>query len=298
MDIVENLRAYLAVARVGSFSAAARELDVAASVVTKRISQLEWRLKAPLFERTTRRVTLTTAGQQHLPAIQRLVSDLDGIFASVQQASPELQGCLRVKVPTSLAVVHLAEPFNRFLKRYPLISLELVALDRPVNPVDEGFDIALTLMPNTFGGVIEEPLCSIRRLLCAAPEYLRQKGTPRKPRDLARHDILNFVPTGNVLAFETATGDVSVSVYPRFSSNEAQLVAAAAVAGNGIAVLGDYLASPAVRAGTLVQVLADYPLPELWLKALIPESRAHTARLKALLETLRSELAPVPPWSR
>nr|WP_315593810.1 LysR substrate-binding domain-containing protein [uncultured Cupriavidus sp.] len=298
MDVIENLRAYLAVARTCSFAAAARELDVAASVVTKRISQLEWRLKASLFERTTRRVSLTIAGQQYLPEIQRLVSDLDGIFAGVQQAAPELQGRLRVKVPTSLAVVHLAELFNTFLRRFPLISLELVALDRPVNPVDEGFDIALTLMPDAFGGVIDEPLCSIRRLLCAAPTYLREKGTPRKPRDLARHDILNFVPTGNVLAFESATGDVRVSVHPRFSANEAQLVAAAAVAGNGIAVLGDYLALPAVRAGTLVQVLVDYPLPELWLKALIPENRAHTARVRALLDTLRSELAPLPPWSR
>ncbi|HSW16541.1 MAG TPA: LysR substrate-binding domain-containing protein, partial [Ramlibacter sp.] len=133
---------------------------------------------------------------------------------------------------------------------------------------------------------------------CASPVYLKEKGMPRKPRDLARHDILNFLPTGNVLAFESSTGHVTISVHPRFSSNEAQLVAAAAVAGHGIAVLGDYLALPAVRAGALVQVLADYPLPELWLKALIPENRAHTARLKALLETLRSELAPLPPWAR
>lgn len=296
MDLIENLRTFLAVARTGSFAAAARELDVSASVVTKRISQLEWRLKTPVFERTTRRVSLTTAGQQHLPAIQRLVSDLDGILAGVQQAAPELQGRLRVKVPTSLAVMHLAGLFNEFLGRYPLVSLELVALDRPVNPVDEGFDIALTLMPDAFGGVIEEPLCPIRRLLCAAPAYLRANGTPLEPRDLARHDVLNFVPTGNVLAFESTTGDVSVSVNPRFSSNEAQLVAAAAVAGHGIAVLGDYLALPAVRAGTLVQVLEDYPLPQLWLKALVPENRAHTARVRALLETLREALTPVAPW--
>jgi DNA-binding transcriptional LysR family regulator len=297
MDTVENLRAYLAVSRTGSFSAAARELGVAASVVTKRISQLEWRLKAPLFERTTRRVSLTAAGQQHLPAIQRLVSDLDGIFSGVQQAAPELQGRLRVKVPTSLAVLHLAEVFNRFQRRYPLVSLELVALDRPVNPVDEGFDIALTLMPDAFGGVIEEPLCLIRRLLCAAPAYLKRRGTPRQPGDLERHDILNFLPTGTAWSFESATGDVSVKVHPRFSSNEAQLVAAAAIAGNGIAVLGDYLALPAVRAGTLVQVLPKHPLPELWLKALVPENRIHAARLQALLSTLRRALAPRPPWS-
>lgn len=298
MDVIENLKAYLAVARTGSFSAAARELDVAASVVTKRIAQLEWRLKSTLFERTTRRVSLTTAGQLHLIAIQRLVSDLDGIFVGVQQAAPELQGRLRIKVPTSLATLHLAALFNAFQQRHPLVSLELVALDRPVNPVDEGFDIALTLMPDAFGGVIEEPLCAVRRLLVAAPGYLQERGVPQKPSDLATHHILNFVPTGNVLAFKSATGDVSVAVRPRFSSNEAQLVAAAAVAGNGIAVLSDYLALPAMRAGTLVQVLADHPMPELWLKALIPENRAHTVCVRAVLQMLQNELAPVPPWSR
>lgn len=298
MDVIENLRAYLAVARTGSFSGAARELHVAASVVTKRISQLEWRLKSTLFERTTRRVSLTTAGQQHLIAIQRLVSDLDGIFGSVQQVAPELQGRLRIKAPSSLTVLHLAALFNAFQQRHPLVGLELVALDRPVNPVDEGFDIALTLMPDTFGGVLEEPLCAVRRVLVAAPAYLQDKGTPRKPSDLAHHHVLNFVPTGNVLAFESATGPLSVTVRPRFSSNEAQLVEAAAVAGNGVAVLGDYLALPAMRAGNLVQVLADYPMPELWLKALIPENRAHTAHVRAMLEALRSELAPVPPWFR
>jgi DNA-binding transcriptional LysR family regulator len=297
MDVIENLRAYLAVARTGSFSGAARELHVAASVVTKRISQLEWRLKSTLFERTTRRVSLTTAGQLHLIAIQRLVSDLDGIFGSVQQVAPELQGRLRIKAPSSLTVLHLAALFNTFQQRHPLVSLELVALDRAVNPVDEGFDIALTLMPDTFGGVIEEPLCAVRRLLVAAPAYLQDRGVPQKPSDLAHHHVLNFVPTGNVLAFESATGALSVSVRPRFSSNEAQLVEAAAVAGNGVAVLGDYLALPAMRAGTLVQVLADYPMPELWLKALIPENRAHTAHVRAMLEALRSELAPAPPWS-
>ena len=296
MDTVENLRTFLAIARTGSFSAAARELGVAASVVTKRVAQLEHRMKSPLFERTTRRVSLTPAGQQQLPAIQRLVSDLDGIFAGVRAAAPRLQGRLRVKAPTSLAVMHLADVFNRFQRRYPLVSLEVVALDRAVNPVDEGFDLVLTVMPDAFGGVLEEPLCAIRRLLCASPSYLRKRGTPRQPHELARHDTLNFLPTGATWTLKGPAGESKVPLHPRFASNDAQLVAFAATAGNGIAVLGDYLALPAIRAGTLVEVLADHPLPELWLKALVPENRAHAARLQALLSTLRAALSPRPPW--
>ncbi|MBX3607636.1 MAG: LysR family transcriptional regulator [Piscinibacter sp.] len=297
MDTVENLRAFLCVARTGSFSAAARELGVAASVVTKRVAQLEHRLKAALFERTTRRVSLTSAGRQQLPAIQRLLSDLDGILVGVRESARELQGRLRVKAPTSMAVMHLAAVFNRFQRRYPLVSLELVALDRAVNPVDEGFDLALTMMPDTFAGVIEEPLCAVQRLLCAAPAYLKRRGTPRRPSDLVRHDIINFLPTGAVWTFQGPAGDIGVPVHPRFDSNDAQLVASAALAGNGIAVLGDYLALPAIADGTLVRVLGDHPLPELWLKAQVPENRAHAARLQALLAALRAAFTPRPPWA-
>jgi DNA-binding transcriptional LysR family regulator len=240
---------------------------------------------------------LAPAGQRQLPAIQRLVSDLDGIFANVREAAPRMQGRLRVKAPTSLAVMHLAEVFNSFQKRHPMVSLEVVALDRAVNPVDEGFDIVLTLMPDTFGGVLEEPLCPIGRMLCAAPVYLKRRGTPRQPADLARHDLLNFLPTGTTWTLAGASGAASITVNPRFSSNDAQLVASAAVAGNGVAVLGDYIAMPAIRAGTLVQVLPVYPLPELWLKALVPENRAHAARLQAVLGALRTALSPRPPWA-
>ena len=296
IDTLANLKAFMAVARTGSFSAAARELKVSPSVVTKRISQIEWRLAAPLFERTTRRVRLTAMGQHYLPTVQRVVADMDGLFADLGESAATLQGNVRIKAPGSLAVMQLGPMLHEFQREHPGISLDLVALERPVNPVDEGFDIALSVMPTAFGNVNEIPLCEIRRVICASPRYLLDKGRPMHPGDLMRHDILNFMPTGNVWEFTGAAGNVQVQLHPRLNTNEAQLLLSAALQHNGIAVLGTYLAGPALRSGELVPLLSDYALPALWLKALVPEGRAKVSRVQTLVQWLRGRLSPSPPW--
>ncbi len=294
MDTFANLKAFLAVSRTGSFAQAARELGVAPSVVTKRISQIEWRLKSPLFERSTRRVSLTAAGQRYLPTVQRLLADVDDLFSEAQGAAQSLQGSIRMKVPGTVATVLVGPLLDGFAQAFPLVRLEVMALDRPVNPVDEGFDMALTLMPHAFAGVVEVPLCAMPRLLCASPAYLAQRGTPAHPRELVQHDTLDFLPTGSTWEFGSATGPLRVALQPRLSSNEAQLLLSAALAGNGIAILGTYLAGPALQTGALVPVLQDYPMAELWLKALVPENRIQVARVQALLRWMQASLAHGP----
>jgi DNA-binding transcriptional LysR family regulator len=295
MDTLANLKAFLAVSRTGSFAGAARELKVAPSVVTKRISQIEWRLKSPLFERSTRRVSLTPTGQRYLPTVQRLLADVDDLFSEVQGSAHSLQGTVRLKVPSTVAAVLIGPLLDAFAQQFPLIRLEVIALDRAVNPIDEGFDMALTLMPHAFGGVVDVPMCAMPRLLCAAPAYLTRKGIPAHPRELAQHDTLNFLPTGNTWEFGSSTGPLRVDLQPRLSTNEAQLLLSAALAGNGIAILGGYLAAPALHTGALVPVLSDYPMTDLWLKALVPESRIQVARVQALLRWLQTKLSPGQP---
>ena len=144
MDTLVNLKAFLSVARTGRFAPAARELNIAPSVVTKRISQIEWRLKTVLFERSTRRVSLTSTGLRYLPAVRQAVADMDGLFSDLTHASQALQGPIRIKVPSALAVKVVGPVLERFQQHYPLVSIELLALDRSVNPADEGFDMAPT----------------------------------------------------------------------------------------------------------------------------------------------------------
>lgn len=291
MDTLTNLKAFLAVARTGSFAAAARELKVAPSVVTKRIGQIEWQLKTPLFERNTRKVSLTATGLRYLPAVQRSVSDMDELFAEIPSQGQALQGTIRIKSPGTLAVQLLGPILERFQQRYPLVNLELLTLDRSVNPVDEGFDVALTLMPDTYAGVIEVPLSPMPRVLCASPAYLERKGIPAHPRELVEHDILNFLPTGTIWIFEGAMGEVQVRLQPRFNTNEGQLILSGALAGNGIARLSDYLYQRHLKSGALVPLLAGYPIKQLWFKALVPENRIQVARVQALLGWVKSNVA-------
>ena len=294
MDTLVNLKAFLSVARTGSFAAAAREMKVAPSVITKRISQIEWRLKTVLFERSTRRVSLTATGLRYLPAVRQAVADMDGLFADLTEAGQVLQGPIRMKVPSALAVKLIGPVLERFQQHYPLVSIELVAMDRSVNPADEGFDMALTLMPDVFPGVLEEPLCPMPRYVCASPAYLARKGCPARPLELPQHDILNFLPTGTVWVFAGASGALHVQLQPRFNTNEAQLLLSAALAGNGIALLSEYLAMPALKSGELESLLTEFPVANLWLKALIPINRSEVARVQVLLQWLKSELKTEP----
>jgi DNA-binding transcriptional LysR family regulator len=290
MDTLTNLKAFLSVARTGSFTAAARELHVSPSVITKRIGQMEWRLKGTLFERTTRHVSLTALGQRYLPHARRLASDFDNLFGDANDSANSLQGSVRVKIPSAVAAVMIAPLLHSFAQSHPLIQLEVIALDRAVNPLDEGFDIALTLMPHSYSSVIDIPLYEMPRYLCASPEYLARKGHPTHPIDLVQHDTLNFLPSGNTWKFTSKVGPIEIAIEPRLSTNEAQLLLSAALANNGIAILGNYLAAPALQTGNLVKVLEDYLIDHLWLKALVPENRIEIPRVHALIEWLKHKL--------
>ncbi|CAN5469208.1 LysR family transcriptional regulator [soil metagenome] len=298
MDVIVNLKAFLEVAKAGSFSEASRRLGIATSVVKKRIDQLEAEVGTPLFERSTRRMALTAAGRHQLPMIQRVVHDVDEVLAGIRKKRRRLDGHLRVKVPTTLALFYLGDMLNRFQEVHPGISMEVVVIDRPVNPLIEGFDIAIGMMPSAFGGTVEIALCQLDRLVVASPAYLHRKGRPAQPADLTQHDILNFQPTGDAWSFNGAGGPVSVTLDPRLSCNEGQMLLNAAVSGNGITALSGYIVRKAIDKGQLEVILSDYAMSDFSLRAWVPESRSHIARVQALVAFLQREFSPVAPWDR
>jgi DNA-binding transcriptional LysR family regulator len=296
MDTILNMKAFLATARSGSFSEAARQLSVAPSVVSKRVNQLEWQLRARLLERTTRRVRLTEVGEQYLPTVRGIVTEYEDLVTGIQRSPGELEGHIRVKAPSALTRLHLGKVFTAFQQANPRVTLEVVLIDRSVNPIEEGFDVVLSVLPSSYEGVAEEALLAYPRVACASPSYIKQRGEPKHPRDLATHDCLVFQPAGTTWTFQSRRAPISVSVRPKFSSNDIQVIVAAAQDGSGIAVLSKLIAKQALRSGTLVPVLKEYPLPDHWLKAFIPQSRVGLARVQALLTCIRGAFAPTPPW--
>ena len=296
MDTILNMKAFLATARSGSFSEAARQLSVAPSVVSKRVNQLEWQLRSRLLERTTRRVRLTEVGEQYLPTIRGIVTEFDDLVRGSLRAPGELEGHIRVKSPAAITNLHLGRVYTEFQRAHPRVTLEIVLIDRSVNPIEEGFDVVLGLLPASFENVVEEALLPYPRVAVASPKYLEERGEPKHPRDLAGHDCLVFQPAGATWTFQSKRGPISVQVRPKFSSNDIQIIVDAAKDGSGIAVLSKLISKQARREGSLVPVMPDYPLPDHWLKAFIPQSRVGLARVQALLTAVRSAFSPVPPW--
>jgi DNA-binding transcriptional LysR family regulator len=298
MDALENLRTFVAVAETGSLVGAARHLGVAASVVTKRVDQLEWRVRARLFTRSTRRVSLTELGARYLADVRRLVHDSDELFAGMSHSNEQVEGQIRIKVPTPMAVGFMADMLAEFQQQFPLVSLDVVLADRAVDPNEEGFDISIGGLPAAFPGVIDELICPLHRLVCASPDYLARRGEPGHPRELAEHDCLIFWPAGKIWAFESAAGLVSVAPRPKLSANDMVVLTAAAIHGNGIALLPTYAVAKALQAGRLVEVMKAFPVPQVWIKALVSERRASIPRVRSLLTFIKARLTPVPPWDQ
>jgi len=291
MDMVANLRAFLAVARYGGFSEAGRQLNVVPSVAAKRVSQLEHAIGTRLFERSTRRVALTEAGEQFQTRARSLVADLDDTVAGLKRAGDRLEGRILIMVPTTLNVLVLSQALNGFLREHPHITLELALVDRSVNPAEEGFDLAISgHAASSYEGVIDVPLQPFEQVLCAAPDYLQGRGTPAHPRDLADHDGLFFKPLGTAWRFDSEQGQLSVDVRPRLIASDFVTLRDAALAGNGVAMLPRYVCGEAIRQGLLVELLAGFKPPRSWFRAHVTQHRAKLARIVKLLDWLKRAL--------
>jgi DNA-binding transcriptional LysR family regulator len=286
-DSLLNMKAFLATARAGSFSEAGRQLGVAPSVITKRVGQLEWSLQTTLLRRSTRRLQLTEVGERYLDVIRQIVREYDEMAKGIMRSPNELEGQLRIKAPASPMAIDLAEVLSAFQTKYPRVTLDAVLVDRTVNPVEEGFDIVLTMMPASFDGVLEAPLHVYERVLCASPSYLARRGHPGHVRELAHHDCIVFSPIGPAWTFEGKTGVTTVAVRPHLVTNNGALVIDSLCAGNGIAVVSRAAAASRLKSGALVELLPEYPIPDLWLKALVPATRLSLARVQTLLASIR-----------
>jgi DNA-binding transcriptional LysR family regulator len=291
MDTIRNIKAFLLVARTNSISVAARQLGVVPSVITKRIDRLEDQMGVPLLQRSTRGISLTGAGEARLPRLQTLVTELDAIFQEAQVSTSEMEGHLRIKSPTTIAILDLGEMLTRFQIAHPKISIDLVMLDRSVNPIEEGFDLAIGALPTSYPGVIDEPLCPYPRVICASPAYLARREAPQHPRDLVQHDCLTFATTGLNWTFESRRGLINVDVKAKLSANDSQLLLRAAIAGMGIARIASHIAMPSIDRGELFTLLPDYPVPEFWVKALIPKNRIDKPAVRQLVGMLKQDFA-------
>jgi DNA-binding transcriptional LysR family regulator len=295
MNTLLHINAFLLVARVRSFSGAARELGIAPSVVTKRITRLEDQVGTQLIARSTRGLSLTAAGERLLPQFMRLIAELEETIHGTASGNRGIEGHLRIKAPTTVTSLYLGGLFSEFQARHPGVSLEIVLLDRSVNPLEEGFDLVVGARPASYPGVADVPLCPYPLVLCCAPSYMRERREPEQPSDLADHNCLTSVLLGSTLRFEGPRGAVSVEVHSRFHANDGRVLLEAARRGLGVAVVPRYLAEEDLRSGRLITVLPEYPLAAFWLKALVPSMKMNKPVVRELVAFLKARMQ-TPPW--
>lgn len=290
MDVLGNLKTFLAVASGGGFSEAARKLHVVPSVVAKRIAQLEKTMGSRLFERSTRSVVLTEAGEQLQARAAVLMADFDELVSTVQRDDSKLEGHIRVMAPTTLTMVYLGQVINAFLEKHERITMELALVDQSTNPQERGFDMAISGRTASYDGVLDVPLCAVQTMLFASPAYVAAHGEPAHPRELADHRCLVFAPTGVNWQFESSRGAISVEVRPRLLADDNRTLLDAAVRGMGVVALPLYVARDALAAGQLQPVLGKFPLQETWFRAYLPRRSHKLARVQALVDWLASHL--------
>jgi DNA-binding transcriptional LysR family regulator len=284
------------VARLGSFSAAARELDVAPSVVTKRITRLEERMRTRLISRSTRGLALTAAGEKFLPRFVRVVAELEELFVGCTEEQEGIEGHLRIQGPTTVTSMYLGALFSEFQVANPRISIEIQLLDRSVNPLEDGLDLVFGALPSSYPNVLDIALCPYPMVACCAPSYLAGHQQPTHPHDLVDHDCLTTVLFGNSWQFESANAPVGVDIQSRFHANDGRIILEAVLRGLGIALLPRYLVDEHLRSGRIVLLLREFPVAEVWLKALVPRMKMDKPAVRELVAFLKAHTQPTAPW--
>jgi DNA-binding transcriptional LysR family regulator len=294
MDAIEGLPVFVRTVREGSFSAAARALDLTPSAVSKQIGRLEDRLSVRLFNRTTRRLSLTEEGAAFYERASRILADLEDAAEAVSSHKAMPRGRLRVTLPTAFGILHLLPALPTFAARHPQVTLEIDLNDRFVNMIEEGFDLALRIGEMQDSSLIGRRLAANRRVLAAAPAYLAERAAPRRPEDLGDHNCLIYTYRAQRhdwhLVNERGREKV-VSVAGNLETNNPMMLRAAALAGFGVVMLPLWIIGPDIREGRLTQVLPDWHWPDSAIQVVYPPGRHLSAKVRSFVDFLVEKFA-------
>ncbi len=297
MNKFESMTTFVRVVDAGSFAAAARELTVSRSAISKQVNRLEASLGVKLLYRDKRSVRPTPAGHAYYERSLLILASLDEAERALRDNDDRPRGQLRVKAPVTFGTRHLAPVVAGFVSRHAGLRVQLDLTDRPTDPVAEGLDLVVRIGDGQqWAGSIAEPIVELRRVICASPEYLRTSGRPRHPEDLTGHRCLTYGSLRARAQWPLAgpDGEFLVNVQGALCSSNDEVLAAAAIAGLGLAKLPTFIAGPALASGQLEPVLPEYRSPPLVLTAVYPESRGLSAGVRGFVDFLKEQLGQAP----
>lgn len=292
MDRIREMETFLRVVEAGSFSAAARGLDIGQPAVSKIVADLERRLGIRLLARSTRRLTPTEAGLAFYERARRAMAEADEAETAARGAAMRLEGRLRVSAPVTFGRLHVVPKLGAFLDAHPRLRLELVMDDRVIDLLAENIDAALRLGALPDSELTARRLAGADRLVVATPSYLARWGFPGAPEDLRDHQAIVYrqVTGGQEWVFRREKSEVPVRLEPRLTLSAAEGVREAVLTGLGLTIASRWMFAPELASGEVVPVLQEWSLPPMDLWVTYPSGRLMSTKAKAFVEWFEGTL--------
>ena len=298
MDRIDAMRAFVAVVTEGSFSNAANTLQLSPQLVSKYVSKLEEQLNSRLLNRTTRKVSLTEAGSHYFGHAQQILLSIDDMESKLGGLQQNPKGVLRISAPVSFAVKHMAKLITDFQMRYPSVKVDLQLTDRKVDIVEEGFDVALRIGQLKSSSLIAKKIAPIRVVLCAAPEYLKNYGTPTQPEDLEHHRYLHYSYM-NMDGKDDIYQILKAKYFKQgseFRSNNGDVLVDAAIAGAGLILQPTFIINKALTSGKLVIVLPELEPEALGLYVVYAHRKLLPHKVRCFIDFMEGYYGTPPYW--
>jgi DNA-binding transcriptional LysR family regulator len=292
MNRYQAMATFVRVVETGSFSAAARQLNVGQPAVSKTIAQLESRLQVGLLIRSTHGLSPTEAGQRFYERALAAIREADEAELAARGAGAGLSGCLRVSAATTFARLHIVPLLPRFLRQHTELDIEIILDDRVIDLVAEGIDVSLRMGSLPDSAAVARKLATSRRSVLATPSYLARAGEPRTPAELAGHEAVTHSQLANAWSFTRDGAEVSVAVHGRVRVSAAEGVRAAVLADMGLTIASDWMFADELASGAVRRVLQAWSLPTIDLWAIFPAGRMVPAKARqfaAFVEAIMAE---------
>ena len=296
MDKLKAMHTFLRIADEGSLTAAARAMDHSLPAVVRSLAALEAHLGVRLFNRTTRRISLTEEGKRYLENCRQVLAAVEDAETSLTAEAAEPAGKLTITAPVLFGQMYVAPAVTRFVQCHTKMRCNVVLLDRVVNLLEEGFDVGIRIGPLEDSSLIAQPLGSIRRMVVASPDYLRRHGLPKHPKDLLRANCVRFsAATGPGWTFHEGSKKFNVAVTGNLDFNHAAPAIDACVAGLGFGMFISYQVAPYLQQRRLKIVLEKFEPPPRPINIVYPHARLLPTRTRVFIEWIRQELQDLKP---
>ena len=297
MDRLTAMELFVRIVETGSFSAVAREMDTTQPTVSKQLSALEQKLKVRLLNRSTRQLSLTEAGGEYYEACKRILDEVREAESNMGRLQGQLAGQLKINTSIGLGQMYVGPLTLKFQKAHPDVEIDLSLVDRFVDVVEEGIDVAIRIGRLNDSNLVARRLGKTRRVAVATPAYLKKYGTPKTPEDLVRHSCIlyAYLSTGSEWMFHAPDGgEIRVKVTGKFRANNGEAIRQAVLHDMGIAVTPEWMAQQDLEAGRLKTILTNFAPTLLDIHAVYPSGRHLSAKTRAYVDFLQAEFHMIP----